>query len=205
MPSILPKAVRDLALELSRLPGVGPKSAQRLSLHLLRQPYPAVAHLSDAIKNLQANVRTCSTCYNIAEQDTCLICRDAGRAADQICIVEDALDVEALERAEAYHGLYHVLGGTLSPIQGIGPEQLTMDELFTRLNSKKIREVIIALDHTMESEATARYISEHIQNRDIHITRLARGLPTGGDIEFADALTLSAALNGRASLTQKSS
>jgi len=197
MRSVLPRAVRDLGLELSRLPGIGPKTAQRLALYLLRQPYPIVAKLSDTIKNLHANVRICRTCFSLAEQEECLICADSSRSRSQICIVEDALDVEAIERTEAYQGVYHVLGGVLSPMEGVGPDQLTLQELFNRLQTGVVQELIIALDHTMESEATARAIAEQLRGTDIKITRLARGLPTGGDIEFADALTLTAALKGR--------
>lgn len=197
MRSILPRAVKELAQELTRLPGIGPKSAQRLALYLLRQPYPVVSKLSDTIKNLHVNVRTCQTCFNLSESDICMICADTSRSVNQICIVEDALDVEALERTGSYQGLYHVLGGVLSPIEGVGPEQITMQELFNRLHTTNVEELIIALDHMLESEATARYIAEHAARDNIKITRLARGLPTGGDIEFADALTLTAALKGR--------
>ena len=200
MPSILPRAVKELSQELTRLPGIGPKSAQRLALYLLRQPYPVVAKLSDTIKNLHANVRTCQTCFSLAETEQCAICRDSSRNHSQICIVEDALDVEALERTASYTGLYHVLGGVLSPVEGVGPEQITMQELFNRLQTTPVEELIIALDHTLESEATARYITEHAARNTIKITRLARGLPTGGDIEFADALTLTAALKGRGNI-----
>lgn len=194
---MLPKAVRDLAQELTKLPGIGPKSAERLSLHLLRQPQPVVAQLADTIKELHARVRLCSTCYNLSEDTTCSVCKSPVRNRTTICVVEDALDVEAIERTGAFDGLYHVLGGVLSPIDGIGPEQLTLNELFDRIARDNITELILALDHKMESDATTRYIVSKLKDSNIAITRLARGLPTGGDIEFADSLTLTAALRGR--------
>lgn len=200
MRSVLPRAVQDLAVELHRLPGIGPKSAKRLAIYLLRQPYPKVAALSEALKNLHANVRICSVCFNLSDTERCAVCRDALRDATQICLVEDPLDIEAIERADVYEGVYHVLGGVLSPMDGIGPEQLTLNELFKRLEDGKAKELIIALDQNLEGEATAHYIMEHIRDWPLTVSRLARGLPTGGDVEFADAMTLSAALSGRRKL-----
>ena len=194
---MLPRALRDLTHELSRLPGIGPKTAERLALHLLRQPSSAVTRLADTVKELHGNVRICSLCYNLAEKETCDICRSETRRRNLLCVVEDALDVEAIERTGAYDGLYHVLGGVLSPIEGIGPEELALGELITRITEENIAELIIALDHKMESDATTRHIVEQLAASNVTITRLARGLPTGGDIEFADAQTLSAALNQR--------
>lgn len=195
--NMLPRAVRELTQELTRLPGIGPKSAERLALHLLRQPRPVVTRLADTLKDLHLNVRTCQTCFNLAEDTTCNVCQSQTRTTSSVCVVEDALDVEALEKAGAYDGLYHVLGGVLSPMDSIGPEQLTLKELFLRLEHTPVSELIIALDHTMESEATARYIAQRVDEATIKITRLARGLPTGGDIEFADGPTLRAAMSGR--------
>lgn len=200
MQSILPKAVRELSQELTRLPGIGPKTAQRLAVYLLRQSPTDVGRLADTIKNLHGSVHVCSICFNLSDDTTCFICRDKGRDASLLCIVEDPLDVEAIERTGTFHGLYHVLGGVLSPLQGIGTKQLTFTELFERLSAGTFTEIIIALDHNMESEATARHITSHMPDGNIKVTRLARGLPTGGDIEFADALTLSAALSGRKTL-----
>lgn len=197
---MLPRAVRELVQELTRLPGIGPKSAQRLALHVLRQPRQAAARLADTLRELHLNVRTCQVCFNLAEDTTCAVCRSQTRTRSIICVVEDALDVEALERAGAYDGLYHVLGGVLSPMDAVGPEQLTLAELFLRVERDTIHELIIALDHTMESEATARYITQRIDETALQITRLARGLPTGGDIEFADVPTLRAAISGRKSM-----
>jgi recombination protein RecR len=200
MQSILPKAVRELAQELTRLPAIGPKTAQRLAIYLLRQSATDVGHLADIIKNLHQSVHVCRTCFNLADEETCFICRDQTRDKSLLCIVEDPLDVEAIERTGSFTGLYHVLGGVLSPIEGIGVKQLTFAELFERLSEGTFTEIIIALDPTMESEATARHITANIPEKGIKVTRLARGLPTGGDIEFADALTLSAALSGRKTL-----
>jgi recombination protein RecR len=194
---MLPRIVRELTQDLNRLPGIGPKTAQRMALHLLNQPRQVVVRLADTLKDLHANVRICHTCYNLAEDTTCAVCQSQTRMKSTVCVVEDALDVEALEKAGAYDGLYHVLGGVLSPMEAVGPEQLRLKELFLRLESGAITELIIALDHTMESEATARYISHRVDDSNLRITRLARGLPTGGDIEFADAPTLRAAISGR--------
>lgn len=196
MKSTLPRAVRDLTQELTRLPGIGPKTAQRLSLYLLRQPHTLVNRLAQTLKDLHANVRLCQCCFNLAEKDICPICADPTRNNKLLCIVEDSLDVEAIERSGSYDGLYHVLGGLLSPLQGIGPEQLTLAQLIARLAKDPVSELIFALDPILEGEATARHIINQLP-RQLTITRLARGLPTGGDIEFADATTLSAAISGR--------
>lgn len=197
MKSVLPKAVRDLTYEFTRLPGVGPKTAQRLALHLLRQPEGVVAKLADTIRELHSNVHVCKTCFNLSESETCVICQDQSRNTGVVCVVEDALDIDAIERTGSFTGRYHVLGGVLSPIEGVTADQLTIQELFDRIQRENIKEIIIALDHNMESEATTRHIQTYLSNSDVAITRLARGLPTGGDIEFADALTISAAFDGR--------
>ncbi|PIT97865.1 MAG: recombination protein RecR [Candidatus Andersenbacteria bacterium CG10_big_fil_rev_8_21_14_0_10_54_11] len=197
MRSILPAAVRNLSQELMRLPGIGPKSARRLSIYLLRQPRSTVASLGDSLKNLHARVRTCRTCFTLAEEEECIVCRDESRERHLLCVVESPLDVEALERTESYRGMYHVLGGVLSPLEGVGPEQLSLQSLFERVGGGEVSELIIALNPTLEGEATARHIVRHLPPGGATITRLARGLPTGGDIEFADAVTLSAALEGR--------
>ena len=197
MKSTIPRAVRDLSMELTRLPSIGHKTAQRLALHLLRQPRVVVERLADVLKSLHANVRTCARCFNLAEQELCVICRDDTRSTTSICVVEDPLDVEAIERTNSYQGLYHVLGGVLSPVEGVGIEQLTIEELCTRIEREHAQELIMALNATTEAEVTIRYIIQKLAGHDVTITRLARGLPTGGDIEFADALTLSAALQGR--------
>lgn len=201
MPSILPRAVRDLTQELTRLPGVGPKTAQRLAIHLLRQPAAVVSHFASVLKNLHANVRTCRQCFNLSEKDMCTVCSDPTRLKNLVCVVEDPLDVEAIEKTNIYHGVYHVLGGLLSPLAGVGLEHLTLNELARRLAEIPVEELIVALDHSLEGEATMRQILQRLPDRSIKITRLARGLPTGGDIEFADELTLRAAFEGRKVLT----
>lgn len=197
MPSILPRAVRDLTRELQRLPAIGPKTAQRLAIYLLRQPSPAVARLADILRHLHASVQICQECFNVAEKELCVICQDPTRSSKTICVVEDPLDVEAIERTESYHGRYHVLGGVLSPLDGVGHEQLTLTQLFARIARDQVEELIVGLDPNMEGEATTRLIVSRLKEVPVTVSRLARGLPTGGDIEFADALTLHAAFEGR--------
>lgn len=194
---MLPRAVRDLTAELTRLPGIGPKTAQRLAIHLLRQPSVVVGRFATILQNLHANVKICRQCFNLSEKELCVICREATRDATRLCVVEDPLDVEAIEKTNAYHGLYHVLGGVLSPLDGIGPDQLTLHELEKRLAEHGFEELIIALDQNLEGEVTSRHILQRLPQRNMIVSRLARGLPTGGDIEFADALTLGAAFEGR--------
>lgn len=200
MPAVLPKAVRELSGELTRLPGIGPKTAQRLALHLLRQQRGITSRLAETIATLHDRVQTCSVCFSLADDSMCTICKDSTRTQNILCVVEDPLDVEAIERTGTYRGLYHVLGGVLSPMEGVGTEQLTLDELIRRVQDSSITEVIIALEHNMEGEATTRHIISYLKNTSASVTRLARGLPTGGDIEFADALTLTAAFAGRTKL-----
>ena len=197
MSAVLPKAVRELTQELTRLPGVGTKTAQRLALHLLRQQRGITAKLAESLATLHDRVQTCSVCFCLSDDSLCAICKDTSRNRAILCIVEDPLDVEAIERTGSYTGLYHVLGGLLSPMEGVGVDQLTIKELISRTEKEPITEIIIALEHSMEGEATTRHIMSYVKNLNIPITRLARGLPTGGDIEFADALTLNAAFSGR--------
>lgn len=200
MASILPKAVQDLSEELSRLPGIGPKTAKRLALHILRLPEPAVKRFAQTVEELHAKVHICKQCFSLAESELCSVCKNTERNSSVICVVEGPLDVEAIERTGMYRGLYHVLGGVLSPMEGIDAKQLTLEELFERVRSGSVSELIIALGHTIESDATVRYIMNGIQSSGVSLTRLARGLPTGGDIEFADATTLTAAFEGRRKL-----
>ena len=194
---MLPKAVQVVTQQLTRLPGIGPKSAQKLSLHLLRQPGGVITDFVTALQNLQTNVHTCHRCFLLADNTTCSICLAADRDTTTICVVADALAAEAIEHNGTFTGLYHVLGGILSPMDGVGPEQLTFAQLQRRLEQEPINELIVALDQTIESEATIRYLQQLVQTSGVRMTRLARGLPTGGDIEFADALTLGAAFRGR--------
>ncbi|MFO0780787.1 MAG: recombination mediator RecR [Candidatus Gracilibacteria bacterium] len=214
MTAFLPKSIQQLIEEFSRLPGVGPKSAQRLAMHLLRTPQVRVQSLAHAIGDLQKGLQFCGTCWNIAEGDTCRICADPMRKQHQICVVEDILDVMALEKTSEYLGTYHVLHGVLSPVDGVGPEQLKIEALVQRIQeqAQNLRpqttgqsgstapgiEVILATNPSLEGETTAMYLLRILKPMGVRITRIARGLPAGGDLDYADELTLSRALNGRA-------
>lgn len=183
--------------ELSKLPGIGPKSAQRLAYHLLRASHDQAQSLADAIVEMKSRSVLCSLCQNITETSPCAICGDEARERAQICVVEEPLDLVALERARAYRGLYHVLHGVISPIEGVGPEQLKVRELLARLQDGLVTEVIMATNPTVEGEATAMYLHRLIAPLGVRVTRLARGLPAGADLEYADDVTLSRALQGR--------
>ncbi len=186
--------------ELSRLPGIGPKTAQRLTYYLLRAPADQAHALADAIHELKSSVVLCSQCFNIAERSPCAICSNPERDASRICVVEEPLDVLAIERTGQYHGRYHVLHGALSPLEGIGPDELKMRELLQRLEPGGVAEVILATNPNLEGDATAMYLTRSIQPLGIPVTRLARGLPMGGDLEYADEITLGNALAGRSRL-----
>jgi recombination protein RecR len=186
--------------ELARLPGVGPKTAQRLAFHLLRQNGDAVEKLASSLVELKQKVGFCHICCNIAEGDVCRICADAHRDGALLCIVEHPLDAMAIERSREYRGLYHVLHGVLSPIDGVGPDSLRLEELWRRLATGKIAEVIIATNPDVEGEATASYLARALGERGIRATRPAHGLPVGGELEYADELTLARALSGRREL-----
>ena len=186
--------------ELARLPGIGPKTAQRLTYHLLRVPTDQALALATAIMQLKENVVFCSTCFNITEMSPCAICKNPQRDATRICVVEEPLDVVAIERTGQYDGRYHVLHGALSPIEGIGPDELKVRELLRRLEPREVEEVILATNPNLEGDATAMYLTRLIQPMGIAVTRLARGLPMGGDLEYADEITLSNALAGRSRL-----
>ncbi|EAQ00531.1 recombination protein RecR [Janibacter sp. HTCC2649] len=190
-------AVQDLIDELGRLPGVGPKSAQRIAFHLLTQDAVDVQRLVDALTQVKVKVRFCVTCFNIAESEQCRICADPRRDLTSICVVEEPKDVVAIERTREFRGRYHVLGGAISPIDGIGPDDLTFRELMTRLASSDVTEIIIATDPNLEGEATASYLARFLKGMDIKVTRLASGLPVGGDLEYADEVTLGRAFEGR--------
>jgi recombination protein RecR len=198
MSNFLPKSVRTLIEELSKLPGIGPKSAQRLAIHLLHSPSSRVTPLGEAILGLKENVMFCKICWNIAESDPCWVCSDGTRDQSIVCIVEDVLDVVALEKTGEFKGAYHVLHGALSPIDGVGPEQLKITELFDRIKiGGVVKEVILATNPSLEGEATALYIQKHLRDMGVKITRIARGLPVGADLEYADEITLTKALQGR--------
>lgn len=193
-----PRAVMRLIEEFHRLPGIGPKTAQRLTFFLLRAPKEHAQSLAEALAHLKENVVTCSICANIAEQNPCAICRDDARDRSIICVVEEPLDVLAIERTREYHGLYHVLHGAISPVEGIGPEDLRVGELLTRLpKDSGIKEIVLATNPNLEGEATAMYLERLIKPLGIKLTRLARGLPMGSDLEYADEVTLTRALEGR--------
>lgn len=193
-----PRAVTRLIEEFHRLPGIGPKTAQRLTFYLLRAPKEQALALADALVHLKDRIVTCSICQNIAEENPCAICRDATRDRSMICVVEEPLDVLAIERTREYRGLYHVLHGAISPVDGIGPEDLRVHELLTRLRRESgVREVVLATNPNLEGEATAMYLERLIKPLGIRLTRLARGLPVGGDLEYADEVTLTRALEGR--------
>lgn len=189
--------VQDLIDELGRLPGVGPKSAQRIAFHILQTESFDVTKLANTLLEVRDKVKFCDQCGNVSEDTTCAICRDPRRDPTLICVVEEAKDVVAIERTREFKGLYHVLGGAISPIDGIGPEQLRIRELMTRLADGTVVEVIIATDPNLEGEATATYLSRLLQTLEIKVTRLASGLPVGGDLEYADEVTLGRAFEGR--------
>ncbi|MEY3128979.1 MAG: hypothetical protein RL405_299 [Actinomycetota bacterium] len=189
--------VQELIDELSRLPGVGPKSAQRIAFYLLQTDDDQAIKLANVLREVKERVRFCEVCGNVSEEDRCNICRDTRRNQTMICVVEESKDVQAIERTREYRGLYHVLGGAISPIEGIGPDQLRIKELLTRLSNAQVVEVIIATDPNMEGEATATYIARMLSHLGINVTRLASGLPVGGDLEYADEVTLGRAFAGR--------
>jgi len=195
---LLVEPVARLIDEFSRLPGIGPKTSARIVFFLLRAPEEQARSLADALLELRQRTVFCRICHNITEADPCGICTDERRDRSLICVVEEPLDVMAIERTRDYHGLYHVLHGTLAPVEGIGPDDLHIADLLPRLNSTSpVREVIIATNPNMEGEATAMYVARQLVTANVRITRLARGLPMGGDLEYADQITLSRALTGR--------
>jgi recombination protein RecR len=195
---LLVEPVSRLIDEFSRLPGIGPKTASRLVFYLLRAPEEQAQSLAEALQELRARIVFCGTCFNITESDPCAVCIDERRDRSVVCVVEEPLDVIAIERTRDYQGLYHVLHGTIAPVEGIGPDDLRIAELLPRLDADPpVREVIIATNPNMEGEATAMYIARQLEGREVRVTRLARGLPVGGDLEYADEVTLSRALAGR--------
>jgi len=206
MSQFLPKSVRALIEEFSKLPGIGQKSAQRLAMHLLKSPHSKIEPLGKAVLDLKEGVLFCEECWNIADQNPCSICADTTRDHGKICVVEEILDAAAIERTGDYDGLYHVLHGVLSPVDGVGVEELKIRELIERVRKSfedgetPVREIIMATNPSLEGEATALYIQKQLRDFDITITRIARGIPTGGDIEYSDELTLSRALKGRGEL-----
>lgn len=196
---MLPQSIQNLIDQLSKLPGVGPKTAARLAFYLLSKPDSDISNLGESIINLKKKLKLCPGCYNITEDDLCRVCSDDRRNKTIIAVVEEPLDIIALEKSNAYVGIYHVLGGAISPIDGIGPEDLRITELTKRLKNDTIDEIILATNPSLEGEATAAFIKDKIAKMglNISITRIARGLPVGGDLEYADEVTLRRSLEGR--------
>lgn len=192
-------AIDDLATELSRLPGIGRKTALRLTYHLLRQPTEQSRRLAHALLTLGERVRPCAQCFNLTEEELCAICRDPRRDVGIICVVEQSSDIGAIERAGEFRGVYHVLGGRLSPLDGVGPDDLTVRDLVGRLSvaDQPVREVILATNPSLEGEATALYVQGQIGDTGVTVSRIARGLPVGGDLEYADGVTIAQALAAR--------
>jgi recombination protein RecR len=193
----IPEPVQRLVEAFSRLPGIGPKTASRLTYYLLRQPADEANTLADALRDLKERTRFCEVCFNITEASPCPICKSDERDRAMICVVEEPLDVLALERTRDFCGLYHVLHGTISPMDGVGPEDLKIRELLARVQAGGVREVILATNPSLEGENTAMYVHKKLAALGVKVTRLARGLPVGGDLEYADEVTLSRALEGR--------
>ena len=196
---ILPEPIQNLINALSRLPGIGPKTASRLTFYLLNAPEDLARDLAESLDELQSKTANCQVCFNVTTSDRkiCEICENPARENGVICVVEEALDVLALERTAGYGGRYHVLRGALSPIEGIGPEDLTIRELLARIRAGGVEEIILATNPSMEGDATAMYIQQQLVSLKVKVTRLARGLPIGGDLEYADQNTLLRALSGR--------
>ena len=196
-------AIDDLVAELAKLPGIGRKTAQRLTFHLLKQPAETAARLADAIRSVRERVAACSVCGTLTDEDPCAICQDPRRDAGLLCVVEEASDVTAIERTGGFRGRYHVLGGRLSPLEGMGPEALRLDRLTARvMNGAGVREVIIATNPSMEGEVTATYLQQLLRPTGVRVTRIARGLPVGGDLEYADGVTIAQALLARRDMTE---
>ena len=192
--------IDDLASELAKLPGIGRKTAMRLTYHLLKQPSEQSRRLAEALAALSERVHPCERCFNLTEAELCAICSDPRRDPSTICVVEEASDIGAIERAGEFRGLYHVLGGRLSPLDGVGPESLRIEDLVRRVATNEIREVILATNPSLEGEATALYVQRQLASRPITVSRIARGLPVGGDLEYADGVTIAQALTARRSM-----
>jgi recombination protein RecR len=189
--------IQDLVDELGRLPGVGPKSAQRIAFYLLRVPKEDALRLARSIVEVKERTRLCARCFNVGEGELCLVCSDARRDGSVVCVVEDPRDVVAVERTREFRGLYHVLGGALNPIEGVGPDQLRVRELLRRIEDEQVTEVILCTNPNIEGDATSIYLARLLGPLQVRVTRVASGLPVGGDLEYADALTLGRALEGR--------
>jgi recombination protein RecR len=192
--------VSELIAEFSRLPSIGRKTAQRLAFYLLKAPAEQSERLASAIREVRISVQPCSVCRTLSHRDPCSICDDPRRQSDMLCVVEESLDLEAIERTGRFHGRYHVLGGVLSPLDGIGPDELNLDALVQRAQEANAREVIVATNPTVEGEATAAYVARLLRPLGVKVTRIASGIPVGGDLEYADEVTMARALEGRSEL-----
>jgi len=196
-------AIEDLVLELAKLPGIGRKTAQRLTFYLLKQPVDTATRLADLIRSVRTRITACGVCGTLTDADPCAICGDPRRDTTLLCVVEEASDVAAIERAGRFRGRYHVLGGRLSPLEGVGPESLRLDGLLGRVtNGAGVREVIVATNPSMEGEVTATYLQQLLKPTGVRVTRIARGLPVGGDLEYADGVTIAQALLARRDMTE---
>ena len=192
-----PKTIRRVIARISKLPGIGEKTAERLTMHLLRTPRIEVEQLARSLMDLKASVRLCDRCFGLSDADICSICSDAGRNGQILCVVEQPADMVSIEKSGAFNGHYHILGGSLSPINGVGPGEIRVGELLERVKRENITEVILATSTTVEGESTAAYIAERLQNTTIKTTRIASGVPIGGDLKYIDQVTLKRALEGR--------
>jgi recombination protein RecR len=199
MESILPKQIRTLITEFAKIPGIGPKSAERIVFFLLKTNQSDLDTFGSSLQSLKQNIKRCTNCFNITDNDICVICEDTNRSAAQICVVEEALDIVAIEKTRQFDGRYHVLGGVISPLDGIGPEELTIHQLDKRVRNEQpqLRELILATNPSLEGEATNMYITKKLGATGIEMTRIARGLPVGGEVEYADEMTLTRALEHR--------
>ncbi len=195
-----PKTIRNVIAHISKLPGIGEKTAERLTMHLLRTPRMEVEQLARSILDLKSSVRLCGQCFGLSDADICNICSNPRRDRQLLCVVEQPADMVSIEKSGAFTGRYHILGGTLSPINGIGPDQIRIGELLSRLNKESVGEVILATSTTVEGESTAAYIADRLQNIPVKITRIATGVPIGGDLKYTDQVTLKCALEGRHAL-----
>ena len=196
-------AIDDLVTELAKLPGIGRKTAQRLTFHLLKQPPEEAGRLADAIRQVRERVTVCGVCGNLTDEEPCAICADPRRDGALLCVVEEAADVGAIERTGRFRGRYHVLGGRLSPLDGVGPEALRLERLLERVgNGSGVREVIVATNPSMEGEVTATYLQQVLRPTGVRVTRIARGLPVGGDLEYADDVTIAQALEARRKMSE---
>ncbi|MDO4900085.1 recombination mediator RecR [Actinomyces sp.] len=197
MPAAYEGALQDLVDQFGELPGIGPKSAQRLAFHILSADTDSVERLVEALRAVKSRVRFCQICGNVAESEQCVVCRDPRRDRSVVCVVEEPKDVVAIERTREYRGLYHVLGGAIDPINGVGPDDLRIRELFTRVGDGEVEEVILATDPDVVGEATAAYLTRMLRTMAVPVSRLASGLPVGSDLEYADEVTLGRAFEGR--------